>query len=41
MHRSAAHGRQDAGMMVTVSEKPGFGFNIDDSKVDTETLIEF
>lgn len=27
--------------MLTVSGKPGFGFNIDDSRADSETLLEF
>ncbi|MCH7734392.1 MAG: mandelate racemase/muconate lactonizing protein [Chloroflexi bacterium] len=27
--------------MLTVSDSPGFGFEIDDAKVDSETLLEF
>ena len=27
--------------MVTVSDKPGFGFNLSDAKIENETLIEF
>ena len=37
-------GEEDAdfkGGMLTVSGKPGFGFNIDDSRADSETLLEF